>query len=406
MTIDCLTFGDSTVIVDSLPGIASVCATVWIGRGSRDETPATLGAAHLLEHLVTAAHEDVPGGFVSMVDAVGGQYKVLTTPEFTVYGFTASADSWERPWAALTNQLTSVSFDSALFEHQRTIVLNEIADAADDQSRAAHQLAIQDLLGPHPLANPAMGTIDGIHALSPAAVRTHMKAAHRRPDVTIVLSGAVDRTVGGHLAGTLIEALPRTSIPTRRTPPVAIPGRTVRQRQQSRSQVLVSWLLPSAGSLDAATLGVLNRVMGAGAHGRLRDRFAASDSSYSLYSYRSTFSDCAIWTVYTMCDPRDQDRVTGSIIEAHYELSGSRPPANDEVHRAGAALAGSLALGLESTHMRANWLGRSFLTHPEVPSYEGSKSRLAQVGADHLVEMVERMGEPSVTILEGRTGHE
>ena len=44
--------GGLRIITEQVPGVRSVAFGVWVGVGSRDETPATMGSAHYLEHLL------------------------------------------------------------------------------------------------------------------------------------------------------------------------------------------------------------------------------------------------------------------------------------------------------------------------------------------------------------------
>ena len=41
-----------TVATECVPGALSVAAGVWVGVGSRDESPALSGVSHFLEHLL------------------------------------------------------------------------------------------------------------------------------------------------------------------------------------------------------------------------------------------------------------------------------------------------------------------------------------------------------------------
>ena len=39
-------------VSESMPDVASLSVGVWVGTGSRDETPAQAGISHFLEHLL------------------------------------------------------------------------------------------------------------------------------------------------------------------------------------------------------------------------------------------------------------------------------------------------------------------------------------------------------------------
>ena len=64
-------------MTENVPGVRSAAFGIWVGVGSRDETPAQAGAAHYLEHLLfkgtpTRSALDISAS----IDAVGGEMVV------------------------------------------------------------------------------------------------------------------------------------------------------------------------------------------------------------------------------------------------------------------------------------------------------------------------------------------
>jgi len=78
--------GGLRVISESVPAMRSVSVGVWVGIGSRDESPTLAGASHFLEHLLFKGTRrrtalDIPRRF----EAVGGETNAFTTKEYTCY---------------------------------------------------------------------------------------------------------------------------------------------------------------------------------------------------------------------------------------------------------------------------------------------------------------------------------
>ena len=44
--------GGLRVLTEAMPGVRSATLGIWVGVGSRDETPALAGSSHFLEHLL------------------------------------------------------------------------------------------------------------------------------------------------------------------------------------------------------------------------------------------------------------------------------------------------------------------------------------------------------------------
>src|ERR1044071_5776224 len=78
--------GGLRVISESVPGVRSVAFGVWIGVGSRDESPSLSGASHYLEHLLFKGTKRRDALEISAaLDEVGGELNAFTAKEYTCF---------------------------------------------------------------------------------------------------------------------------------------------------------------------------------------------------------------------------------------------------------------------------------------------------------------------------------
>ena len=78
--------GGIRVLSESIPGVRSVAFGVWIGVGSRDESPSLSGASHYLEHLLFKGTRRRDALEISAaLDAVGGEMNAFTAKEYTCF---------------------------------------------------------------------------------------------------------------------------------------------------------------------------------------------------------------------------------------------------------------------------------------------------------------------------------
>ena len=69
-----------------MPGVLSATLGIWVGVGSRDESPAVAGSSHFLEHLLfkgTTTRSALE--IATAMDAVGGEMNAFTAKEHTCY---------------------------------------------------------------------------------------------------------------------------------------------------------------------------------------------------------------------------------------------------------------------------------------------------------------------------------
>ncbi len=78
--------GGLRVVTEAMPTVRSVAFGIWVGVGSRDETPGLSGASHYLEHLLfkgTRRRDALE--IAAVMDAVGGEMNAFTAKEYTCY---------------------------------------------------------------------------------------------------------------------------------------------------------------------------------------------------------------------------------------------------------------------------------------------------------------------------------
>src|SRR5437763_16794283 len=71
--------GGLRVLTETMPGVLSATLGIWVGVGSRDESPELSGSSHFLEHLLvkgTASRSALE--IAPAMDAVGGEMNGIT----------------------------------------------------------------------------------------------------------------------------------------------------------------------------------------------------------------------------------------------------------------------------------------------------------------------------------------
>ena len=75
-----------TVVTETMPHLESVALGVWVKSGSRDETAAEHGIAHLLEHMAfKGTRKRSARQIAEEIENVGGELNAATSTETTSY---------------------------------------------------------------------------------------------------------------------------------------------------------------------------------------------------------------------------------------------------------------------------------------------------------------------------------
>ena len=74
------------VITEPMPHVRSVSVGIWLGTGSRGESPARNGIAHFIEHMVFKGTERRTAEEIAhSMDSVGGMLDAFTAKEMTCF---------------------------------------------------------------------------------------------------------------------------------------------------------------------------------------------------------------------------------------------------------------------------------------------------------------------------------
>ncbi len=74
------------IVTEEVSSVRSAAVGIWINIGSRDETPATAGASHFLEHLLFKGTSSRTAMEISSsIEAVGGEMNAFTSKEYTCF---------------------------------------------------------------------------------------------------------------------------------------------------------------------------------------------------------------------------------------------------------------------------------------------------------------------------------
>ncbi|RAF14400.1 insulinase family protein, partial [Burkholderia multivorans] len=116
-----------------MPGLASETIGIWVAAGSRDESADTAGSTHFLEHMLfkgTSTKDAL--AIAAAFDRTGGDSNAITAKEFTCYYSRCLVTDLPDITALLLDMVSDSTLESAEFERERGVIIEELAMAADD----------------------------------------------------------------------------------------------------------------------------------------------------------------------------------------------------------------------------------------------------------------------------------
>ncbi|HEY9472688.1 MAG TPA: pitrilysin family protein, partial [Mycobacteriales bacterium] len=174
--------GGLRVVTEAMPGARSAALGVWVGVGSRDESPTLAGASHYLEHLLfKGTSTRTAMEIAAAVDAVGGELNAFTAKEHTCYYAHVLAEDLPLAVDLVSDVVLRASIAAADVDNERGVILEEIAMRDDDPSDGVHDLFSEGLFGDHPLGRPVLGTVQSIEAVRRNQIAGYYRRRYRLP---------------------------------------------------------------------------------------------------------------------------------------------------------------------------------------------------------------------------------
>ena len=378
-----------------MPGVHSTTFGVWVGVGSRDETPRLAGASHFLEHLLfKGTRRRSAMEIAAEVDAVGGELNAFTGLESTC--FYAHVIDTDLPLAVdvVCDVVTNAVITAPDVDNERGVILEEIAMRDDDPGDAVHDLFGETVFGQHPLGRPVIGSVQTISALTRTQISGFYRRRYRPETMVVAAAGNVDhgavvklvrRAFGSVLQDGAVPDPPRAGTPVA---PVS-PARRTRTLPRSTEQAHLTLGGMGLDRFDERryALGVLNNALGGGMSSRLfqevRERRGLA---YSVYSFASQYAGAGTFGVYAGCQPSRVPEVL-SIVREELATVAERGLTDEEVARGKGQFRGGLVLGLEDTGSRMSRIGRHELTHGDHVTVDELLQRIEAVTPDDVREL-------------------
>jgi predicted Zn-dependent peptidase len=340
------------VICDPMPDLETLAVSVVAGRGARAEAEAQSGWAHLLEHMVfkgagTRSARDI----VEVIEAAGGQINAATSYERTTFQVRALKGGLGLALEVLADLVLRPTLDAGELEREKSVIGQEIAEAADAPDDRVFDLAQAKAYGGQALGRPILGEVHTIGTADPAALGV-FRAGQYAPDRLVVsaagavnedeLLALVERLFGSEPALKGVEPGPATFAG----------GFAAEARRLEQAHTVL--LLPGVGARDQANFAqrLFAEALGGGMSSRLfqeaRERLGLA---YAIDAYGESYADTGIFGVYAGTAAGDAGRTAEVVAAQLLSLAESIEAA--ELNRCKAQLKASLFMARESPLARA-----------------------------------------------------
>ncbi len=348
-------------MLENIPTVRSVAIGVWIGTGSRNETPENNGISHFLEHMFfkgtkTRSAREIAESF----DSIGGQVNAFTSKEYTCYYAKVLDNHASFALEVLSDMFFNSTFVAEELDKEKNVVYEEIKMYDDTPDDIVHDLLSKAIYENHSLGFPILGTEDTLATFTGDTLKQYMHDTYTPENVVISVAGnisdafiqEVEKLFGAYEAGKSRNNFEKPTFHT---------NRLSRKKETEQAHLCIGYEGLQVGDEDIYNLIVLNNVLGGSMSSRLFQEVREQRGlAYSVYSYHSSFQDSGVITIYGGTGAKQLDVLFDTIQETLTKLK-AEGITDKELRNSKEQLKGSLMLSLESTNSRMSRNGKNEL---------------------------------------------
>ena len=392
------------VITEAMPHVRSVSVGIWVGSGSRRESPEQNGISHFIEHMLFKGTTSRSAEEIARsMDALGGNLDAFTAKELVCFNTKVLDQHLSIAFDVLADLVLHPMFRDEDIEKEKSVILEEIKMEADQPDYLVHEIFSSNFWKDHSLGKPILGSPQHVKRFDQATVRTYYDAEYAPANFVVTAAGHLTHQslvdlVNRHFAGLA---------PTSLAPPDPVPSTHARialRNKKSLEQVHLCLGVPSypLPHHERFACYVLNTLLGGGMSSRLFQNIRERQGlAYAVFSELNPYRDTGCLSIYAGTSVESAGKVVESITKEFRQLK-EQIVGDEELRRAKDHLKGSLMLGLESTSSRMSNLARQEMYFSKFFTMDELLDSIETVTADDVQRIAQTFFDPkqiALTIL-------
>ena len=261
-----------------MPDAPLTCIDFWCQAGSSSERSGEEGIAHFLEHMVfKGSGRLAAGAFDEAIEALGGSSNAATGFDDVHFHVLVPPDRAAEALDLLLELVLKPALEPQGFATERDVVLEEIAQYADQPTEQVLQSILSLGCGDHAYGRPILGDVATLNAMEPSLMRRFHQRRYLGPNCTLALAGPAPETLKPAIAASALADLPADQNKPSSHQPLPLMLQAGRHKQRvdrlESARILMLWTTAPAHNQDAVMgADLATTLLGEGRRSRLVER--------------------------------------------------------------------------------------------------------------------------------------
>lgn len=379
------------IFLEPQPWFASCALGLFIGSGSRYETPQTLGVSHFIEHMLFKGTESLSARRIAEIsDDMGGTLNAYTTKEYTCL--------YARVLKCNVREMLSMISDMALhpalredeLETEKGVILEERNGYEDSPEDLCMDTFYESFWPDDLLGQNIVGTRETILGINAETIRAHLQKYYVPERMVAVFCGAFNRDEVVSLCESHFGALQNTNNPLTFSSPRT--EQFVRCVHKDLQQNVLALGLPGL-PLEDKRMHALNyacAVLGGATSSRLFQRIREElGLVYSIDAFRSSFLGAGAICILLGLSAENETAALKETLRLFCAFPGSIT--QKEFDRTKMQALSGITMSLESPASVASRIGSNALLRGEVLSVEETLEEIRAVTLDEVQQIAREL---------------
>jgi predicted Zn-dependent peptidase len=394
----------------ALPHVRSASVGAFVRVGSRDETPATNGISHVLEHMAFKGTATRSVQAINMdAERLGADVNAFTGKDSTGYFMTGLGRHADRFLEMIADIVLNSTFPEVELQRELEVIRQEVIEYEEDPQDSSSELLDRALWGDHPMGMPVIGTVENIERFSRADLVAHVQAHYVGEKTVVAAVGDIDVDAFFALAERLFAGMPRSADASAFAAPGPAAslgnalGRPFRQVSQVFLNIAYPVAPPTARQLDEPrwrlVASVAAMVFGGGMSApftdTVRERLGLAYTAEATSEHGDAWFNFIVHAITTPDKMEQLLAATGALLREH--ASGIDPL---QLERAKNQLVVARVRSAERTHATMERAVEELFVHGAVTTVSGTVALIESITADEVRAVFERIlaNKPALAI--------
>ena len=365
------------LVVKQMEGLMSVTMGLLVGTGASVETDAEDGISHFIEHMqFKGTHKRNAFEISDAFDRLGAQVNAFTGKDLTCYYSKCTSDHTAACFELLSDLFLNSTFPEGEMVREKGVVCEEISMNEDTPEDLCLDLLAQAFYGKENYGRNILGPAANVKGFTVQDIYDYKKARYCPENIVVSFAGGIDPETAQALVENYFSALEKGTFEERK--PKIVYGRKSLVKNKPIEQMHLSIAYPSVPRGDEREdyITALNAILGGSMSARLFQEVREKRGlAYSVYSYLSSFPECASLNIYAGVNPSKVQEAYEAILEVIKTMK-EKGITEDEFLRSREQMKASMFFSNESSNSQMLLYGRYMLYFNQVFDFEEKLDRI------------------------------